>query len=140
MSNQKKLLTSYIAFYFLIVLLSYTLNFGWLRFFGIIIFIPYLIWLIVVNVSYLRSFPFNNYKVKDLRTLFFSSLSFILFNIFLSDGGDIGPQYYFFGLLKVQSDFISNITANISFAFLVIHLFFHLKQVKELKKLKKLLV
>lgn len=127
----KKLAAVYLIVYFLTILLAYFLNFGWYRVIFLPVFIPYLVRLIFVNFSHLKHLPKD-----DFHGLFLSSLGFTVFNLFFQDGGDIGSAYFFFGFIHSESEVVFWITTFIALMGLGIHLYFHRRQVKDLKKLK----
>lgn len=141
MSKLKIVAALCLIFFYILVILSYVLNFGWIRFFLAIIFLPYFISIIIVNFIYLASCPLTFLRIKGIKILFFSIISFLLANLFLPDGGDTGSSYCFFGLIKIKSDSASSITSTVFnialYIFLIIHIYYYIKQIIEIKKFKK---
>src|ERR1035437_4133316 len=82
-----------------ILLLSYILNFGWVRMVMLPLSIPYILVFIIVNLLFVKRMK----SIKILNVLFLiSGFSLIACNILLPDAADVPPSYYFFGLGKVD--------------------------------------
>lgn len=82
---------------------SYILNLGWIRIIFSIPFLAYNVIMLSSGIIYVRR---NNEKrnIKRRMVFYLSLLTYILFNVFLYDGGDIGPAYCFFGLIKIYGE------------------------------------
>lgn len=84
-------------------IISYILNIGWIR---LIFFLPFLGYNLIVLISGIIyvSKNCNEGNIKQRKVFYLSLLTYILFNVFFIDGGDIGPSYCFFSLIKVYGD------------------------------------
>lgn len=84
-------------------IISYILNLGWVRIIFIIPFLVYNILMLITGIIYVLM---NSKKGKSKpRNVFYIILvSYILFNVFLCDGGDVGPPYCFFSLIKIYGN------------------------------------
>ena len=137
MGNSKKLFYWYLPGYFGLLLLSYIFNVGWMRVIFLLVFLLYLLRLIFVYFGYVKQLLRADVSQKDFHILFYASLPFLLFNLFLEDGGDVAPTYCFFGLIKLHSNLLVNVTQIIAWISLLVHLFYNHKLVRELRKFKE---
>lgn len=79
--------------------ISWVFNMGWLRFIMTFLLIPFahaILFLITVfsTVKYVD----KSAKIKIINLLFM--LTYLMFYVFLPDGGDVGGLYFFFGIIK----------------------------------------
>ena len=103
----------------LIVGASWIFNMGWLRFFMTFLMFPFIHAFVVYIISLLSVKFYDRIpKLKFLNILYLVSYLFI--NIFLPDGGDYGPMYCFFGLIK--NDIFASNAYYISSAAQLVHL------------------
>lgn len=79
---------------------SYILNFGWFRFVLVVVFIPYYFIYAILNHLFIKLCPEKSMFGHILFAV--SGISFLGANILLLDGGDIGPNYVCFGLIKLN--------------------------------------
>ncbi|AGF57844.1 hypothetical protein B0P06_003847 [Clostridium saccharoperbutylacetonicum] len=82
---------------------SYIFNLGWIR---LIFFLPFLIYNLIILISGIIYVSKNCNEGNKKRKLVFylGLLTYMLFNVFFIDGGDIGPSYCFFSLIKVYGN------------------------------------
>ncbi|WP_238916790.1 hypothetical protein [Clostridium sp. YIM B02555] len=92
-----------LIFTVIIGIFSYIFNIGWIR---LIFFLPFLIYNLIILISGIIYVSKNCNEGNKRRKLVFylGLLTYILFNVFLIDGGDIGPSYCFFSLIKVYGN------------------------------------
>ncbi|MBE6091025.1 MULTISPECIES: hypothetical protein [Clostridium] len=81
-------------------IISYILNLGWIRVIFIIPFLAYNTIILISGIIYVLTSRKEG-AVKQRKAFYLGLLTYILFNVFLFDGGDIGPAYCFFGLIKI---------------------------------------
>ena len=121
-------------FYILIVIASWFLNMGWIRFFMTILLIPF----IHAVVFFLTNFFATKYfdkstKIRKLNLWF--TISYLIAYLLMPDGGDIGGMYFFFGL--IHNDTLSGIANSISSIAVIGHIVMFVMQIIEIKKIKK---
>lgn len=118
----------------IIAAVSYVLNMGWIRFFMIFLMIPFIhaAILIVTNV-FMAKYIDKSKKMRWLNLLFI--LTYLVFYIFLPDGGDYGETYFFFGL--IESDSLYEIALNISLIALLGHIVTLVLQIVLATKIRK---
>ncbi len=120
--------------YIAIVLASWFLNMGWLRFFMTILFIPF----IHAAVFFMTNFFVDKYsdqstKIKKLNLFFV--ITYLIAYLSMPDGGDVGGMYFFFGL--IHSDTLSGLANFISSIAVIGHIVLFIMQIVEIKKIKK---
>lgn len=120
--------------YILVVLASWFLNMGWIRFFMTFLLIPF----IHAVVFFLTNFFVTKYfdkstKIKKLNIWFI--ISYLIAYLLMPDGGDIGGMYFFFGL--IHNDTLSGIANSISSIAVIVHIVMFIMQIVEIKKIKK---
>ena len=113
---------------------SWVLNFGWLRFFGSILLIPFVHGVIFFWVNLFTWIYIDRSKKLKIMNLLFCT-TYLLSYLLLPDGGDSGGMYVFFGL--VQNDLIVSICAVISNLASTGHIVLLILQIIELIKIKK---
>jgi uncharacterized membrane protein len=121
----------------ILVVTSYLFNMGWLRFFAILGFVPYTIVLTIFNFRYAYVSFKTAFSMKTIKVLALTNGFYLLANILMPDGGDVGELYACFGLIK--SDVLGSILYNVSLACLIVHILFFTRQIKEMTKMKKTL-
>lgn len=92
-----------LIFTLIVGIISYILNIGWIRVLFIIPFLAYNFIVLILGIIYV----FNNCnkgKIKQRYVFYLGLLAYILFNVFLYDGGDVGTTYCFFGLIELHGD------------------------------------
>lgn len=102
-------------------IISYILNLGWVRIIFIIPFLAYNTIMLITGIIYVFM------KRKKRNIYYLSLLTYVLFNVFLCDGGDVGPPYCFFGLIKIYGNgslfyYISMISLIISLICIVLNI------------------
>lgn len=75
-------------------IISYILNLGWIRVIFIIPFLAYNTIILISGIIYVLTSRKEG-AVKQRKAFYLGLLTYILFNVFLFDGGDIGPAYCF---------------------------------------------
>ena len=104
---------------------SYILNLGWIRLLLCLLFLIYNIGMLTIGILYI----FKSKMEKPINTIAFyiGLVTYLLFNVFLIDGGDIGTPYCFFGLIKIHGNgylfsYISGISLIISLVCTVLNI------------------
>lgn len=107
------------VFSVLIAGVSWVLNMGWLRFFMTFLLVPFIHAFLVYIISLLSVKYYDRVaKLKLLNMIFLASYLFAY--MFFPDGGDYGPMYCFFGLIK--NDIFVTIAYYVSVAALMLHI------------------
>lgn len=107
------------VFSILIAGVSWVLNMGWFRFFMTFLLVPFIHAFLVYIISLLSvKFYDRAAKFKLFNLIFLASYLFAY--MFFPDGGDYGPMYCFFGLIK--NDIFTSISYYISVAALMLHI------------------
>ncbi|WP_238947969.1 hypothetical protein [Clostridium sp. YIM B02569] len=107
-------------------IISYILNLGWIRVIFIIPFLAYNTIILISGIIYVLTSRKEG-AVKQRKAFYLGLLTYILFNVFLFDGGDIGPAYCFFGLIKIYGSgsffyYISMISLIISLICIILNI------------------
>lgn len=116
----------------LIVAVSWMTNLGWVRIITIIIPpIHAMLLFFIVNgtASQSRFSPRLRWYIR------LSCITYLLANILLPDGGDIGPMYVFFGLIRNNS--IASLCSPVSELAFAANIVFLILQLVESRKIKK---
>ena len=121
-------------FYILLVIVSWFLNMGWIRFFMTFLLIPF----IHAVVFFLTNFFATKYfdkstKIRNLNIWFI--ISYLIAYLLMPDGGDYGGMYFFFGL--IHNDTLSSVANFISSIAGLGHIVMFIMQIMEIKKIKK---
>ena len=117
-STSKRLTTALLAFAFILIMLaSWILNFGWLRFIGTFLLIPLFhpALFFVGNLLY-AELP---RKKSSCRLTVLSFATFLLPHLLIADGGDEGELYLFFHL--IESNAVADVTSLIAEVALLAH-------------------
>ncbi len=110
-------------------IISYILNLGWIRVIFIIPFLAYNTILLISSIIYVLTSRKEG-EVKQRKAFYLGLLTYIIFNVFLFDGGDIGPEYCFFGLIKIYgSGFFFYYTSMISLVISLICIILNIKAI-----------
>lgn len=123
----------------ILIVASYVLNFGWIRVFALILFIPYTIALTIINFIYVSKCSKTEFSKKSIKVLALTNGFYLLANVLMPDGADVGGTYAFFGLIKNMSNMLGNIFEFVARACLVVHFVFFALQIKEMSKMNKIL-
>ncbi|WP_026888629.1 hypothetical protein [Clostridium beijerinckii] len=114
-------------------IISYILNLGWIRVIFIIPFLAYNTILLISGIIYVLTSRKEG-RVKKRKAFYLGLLTYILFNVFLFDGGDIGPAYCFFGLIKIYgSGYFFYYTSMISLIISLICIILNIKAIMSKK-------
>lgn len=113
----------------IIGIISYILNLGWIRIIFIIPFLAYNIIMLIVGIIYVF-INRKNRKIKHRNVFYLGLLTYLLFNVFLCDGADIGPPYCFFGLIKIYGEgSLFNNISTVSFIISLICIILNIKTI-----------
>lgn len=117
-----------------IAALSCFFNIGWLRFFLILSLTPvtHAIFFLFTNVLAAKHFEACP-KIKRWNKVFM--ITYVVFYVFLPDGGDYGSMHFLFGL--IHNDLLSGIAMGIAGCAVCIHIALLFAQVVEILKIKK---
>lgn len=116
----------------LLVAVSWFTNIGWVRVITIIIPpIHALLLFFIINGTASQS-RFSTRLVWYIRL---SCITYLLANVLLPDGGDIGPMYVFFGLIKNNSvAYLCSAVSELLFAANIVFLVLQLVEARRVKK------
>ncbi len=120
--------------YILIVIVSWFLNMGWIRFFMTFLLIPF----VHAVVFFLTNFFATKYfdKSPKIRKLnFWFIISYLITYLLMPDGGDYGGMYFFFGL--IHSDTLAGIANFVSSVAGIAHIVLFVLQIVEIRKIKR---
>lgn len=121
-------------FYILIVIASWFLNMGWIRFFMTFLLIPFIHAVIFFLTNFFGSKYFDkSTKIKKLNLWFV--ISYLVAYFLMPDGGDVGGMYFFFGL--IHSNTLSGVANFISSVAGIAHIVLFVLQIVEMRKIKK---
>ena len=117
-----------------VVAVSWITNIGWMRIMLSFFLVPFLhaIYYFILNLAI--CFFVGQSKSLRLMNLLFS-ITYVLSNLFFPDGGDAGPSYFFFGLVK--NDVLSDIAYVICVVSFVLHIILIALQLISVFRLKK---
>ena len=130
--NKTKLkytLTSFLCI--IIAIISWFLNFGWLRFFLTFLAV-HTIAFIIIN-SFSLSYIDKSAGLK--RYVILTYITYLVGYLLLPDGGDVGSMYVFFGL--IHNDVVASISYNISSIVFIGNIVLLVLQIIERRKIKK---
>ena len=120
--------------YILIVLVSWFLNMGWIRFFMTFLLIPFIHAIVFFLTNFFATKYFDKSpKIRKLNLWFI--ISYLITYLLMPDGGDIGGMYFFFGL--IHSDILSGVANFISSVAGIAHIVLFVLQIVEIRKIKK---
>ena len=121
-------------FYILIVIASWFLNMGWIRFFMTFLLIPFIHAVVFILTNFFATKYFDkSTKIRKLNLWF--TISYLIAYLLMPDGGDIGGLYFFFGL--IHNDTLSYVANFISSIAVMGHIVMFIMQIVEIKKIKK---
>ena len=130
--NKKPLVLSIICI--VIATASLVLNIGWIRFCMIIMLIPIIqpILFLMTNL-YASQLFVDSPRLRITNYLFIAT--YLIFWVLLPDGGDIGPSYCLFNL--VRNDAFTNVAWAVSGIVGIAHIVFFVLQIIKFVKIKK---
>lgn len=130
--NKKPLILSIICI--IIATASLVLNMGWIRVCMIFMLIPIIqpILFLMTNL-YASEFSVESPRLRIINFLFI--ITYLIFWVLLPDGGDIGPSYCLFNL--VRNDDFTDVAFAVSGIVGTAHIVFFVLQIIQFVKLKK---
>ena len=130
--NKRPLVLSIICI--IIATASLVLNMGWIRFGMIFMLIPIIqpILFLMTNL-YASEFFAESPRLRIINFLFI--ITYLIFWVLLPDGGDIGPSYCLFNL--VRNDDFTDVAFAVSWIVGTAHIVFFVLQIIQFVKLKK---
>ena len=132
MQNKKPLVLSIICI--IIATASLVLNMGWIRFGMIFMLIPIIqpILFLMTNL-YASQFFVESPRLRIINFLFI--ITYLIFWVLLPDGGDIGPSYCLFNL--VRNEVFTDVAFAVSWIVGTAHIVFFVLQIIQFVKFKK---
>lgn len=118
----------------LIVAASWILNIGWLRFILILLAVPF-IHPVIFTVINAMAIPNVIYSARLKVYTLITDITYVLMYAFFPDGGDTGPMYVFFGLIK--NDSAVHVLSIFSAVSLIVYIIFTTLQIIETVKTQK---
>ena len=118
----------------IIMVASWFLNFGWIRFILTLYMIPLIHAAVFVSTSNFSAAHVNQSKRLKIYTILYY-VTYVLGYVTLSDAGDDGPMYVFFGLIRNST--IINISYYVSFIFSLAHAALFVLQIVEVIIVKR---
>lgn len=104
----------------LVMLASWLMNMGWVRFIGTFLLLPLYHGGIFIAANLVSNRHFEDNKYIPLL-MFLSHITFLLSHILMMDTSDYGPSYFFFGL--IHNDVAANIANHIAgFILVAVHI------------------
>ncbi|MBR5011193.1 MAG: hypothetical protein IKY12_01405 [Clostridia bacterium] len=107
---------------------SWFLNFGWIRFILTLYMIPLIHAAVFVSTSNFSAAHVNQSKRLKIYTILYY-VTYVLGYVTLSDAGDDGPMYVFFGLIR--NSIIVDLSYYVSFLFFLAHTALFVLQIVE---------
>lgn len=133
-TSDKKMVILLCVLSIVIAAVSWMANFGWIRFIMTFLLIPFIHAIIFFLTNlFVSSYVDKSRKLKMLNLFFI--VTYLMFYIFLPDGGDIGGLYFFFGL--IHNDTLLSIAEFILSIALPGHVVLFILQIIQVIALKK---